>query len=135
MSVVVIDDKSPYLESVKALWRVSSDTLGYLPDGAFLDYASQHRILVALDSSTACVGYLLYRVTKDKATIAHLCIADCARKKGYARTLVEHLVGITGHLRGIGLLCRRDFPAYGLWPEVGFGALYEKPGAQRMAAT
>ncbi len=80
MSITVIDDKSPYLESVKALWRVSSDTLGYLPDGAFLDYASQHRILVAVDSSRACVGYLLYRVTKDKAKIAHLCIADCAQE-------------------------------------------------------
>ena len=128
MSVTVIDDKSPHLESVKSLWRAASDTLGYLPDGAFLEYASKHRILVAQDSSGVVVGYILYRVTKDKATIAHLCVAECARRKGKAHALVEHLVSITSHLRGIGLLCRRDFPAYGLWPDLGFAPLYEKPG-------
>jgi hypothetical protein len=126
--VTVIDEKSPYLESVKALWRQRSDTLGYLPDGAFVDYASQHRILVAQDSLGECVGYLLYRVTKGKATIAHLCIADHAKGAGHARALVDYLVGITGHLRGIGLRCRRDFPAYSVWPKLGFSAIDETPG-------
>ena len=44
-------------------------TLRVLPDGAFTDYASQRRILVALDSAGACVGYLLYRVAKGTATV------------------------------------------------------------------
>ena len=125
MSVAVIDEKSPHLEAVRALWRASSETLGYMPDGAFLEYASQRRILVAQDPSGACVGYLLYRVTKRKATIAHLCVADCARGKGHAGALVEHLVGITRHLRGISLRCRRDFHAYDLWPKLGFSAVDE----------
>lgn len=76
MAVTDIDDKSPHLEAVKTLWRANSATLGFLPEGAFVDYASQRHILVALDSSGVCVGYLLYRVTKGKATIAHLCVAD-----------------------------------------------------------
>ncbi|MHB1035017.1 MAG: PIN domain-containing protein [Pirellulales bacterium] len=125
---MVIDDQSPHLEAVKTLWRANSATLGFLPEGAFVDYASQRHILVALDSSGACVGYLLYRVTKGKATIAHLCIADHANRAGHARVLVEYLVGITGHLRGIGLRCRRDFHAYRLWPKLGFSAIDETPG-------
>jgi ribosomal protein S18 acetylase RimI-like enzyme len=128
MSVVIIDEKSAHLEAVKTLWRANSDSLGYLPDGAFLEYASQRRILVAEDSSRACVGYLLYRVTKGKATIAHLCVADCAKGAGHARALVEHLVNVTRHLRGISLRCRRDFDAYNLWPRLGFSAVDEAPG-------
>ena len=38
-TVIAIDDRSPHLEVVKKLWRVNSDTLGFLPDGAFDDYA------------------------------------------------------------------------------------------------
>ena len=128
MSVLAIDDKSEHLETVKVLWRANSDTLGFLPDGAFTDYASQRRILVALDSADTCVGYLLYRVTRGRATVAHLCIAKPARGQGHADALVRHLVTITGDLRGIGLRCRRDFPAYGMWPKLGFAAVNEAPG-------
>lgn len=128
MAVTVIDDRSPYLETVKALWRANSATLGFLPEGAFVDYASQRHILVALDSSGACAGYLLYRVTKGKATIAHLCVARDARGQGHGTALVNHLVANTSHLRGIDLRCRRDFPAYHLWPKLGFAAVKEAPG-------
>ena len=102
--------------------------LGFLPDGAFIDYASRRHALVDLDSSGACVGYLLYRVTKDKATIVHLCVADGARGHGHATALVNHLITITARLRGIGLRCRRDFPAYHLWRKLGFAAMKEAPG-------
>lgn len=127
--VVAIDDKSPHLETVKALWRANSATLGFLPEGAFVDYASQRHILVALDSSGECVGYLLYRITKGKATIAHLCVADSARGQGHAARLVNHLIANTGHLRGIDLRCRRDFlSVYHIWPKLGFAAMKETPG-------
>ena len=128
MQVVAIDENSPHLETVKNLWRANSATLGFLPEGAFIDYASQRHILVALDSSDKCVGYLLYRVTKNKATIAHLCIAGSVRGQGHAARLVNHLITHTGHLRGIGLRCRRDFPAYSIWPKLGFFPSRETPG-------
>ena len=121
--------KSPrILESVKVLWRANSVTLGFLPDGAFVDYASRRHILVALDSSSECVGYLLYRIAKDRATIAHLCVANVARGQGHASALVNHLVAQTSNLRGVDLRCRRDFPAYKLWPRLGFAALREASG-------
>jgi GNAT superfamily N-acetyltransferase/predicted nucleic acid-binding protein len=128
ISIVAIDDRSPNLEEVKKLWRVNSGTLGFLPEGAFNDYARKRHILVALDSASTCAGYLLYRIVRDKATIAHLCISEDARGKGYGAALVNHLINITGHLRGISLRCRRDFPAYTLWQRLGFVALNEVPG-------
>lgn len=127
-SIVAIDDHSPLLEEVKKLWRINSETLGFLPEGAFTDYARKRHILVALDSAGCCAGYLLYRVVRDKATIAHLCIAEDARGKGYGAALVNHLIGSTGRLRGISLRCRRDFPAYTLWQRLGFVAVSEVPG-------
>lgn len=128
VSVLAIDDKSEHLETVKTLWRANSGTLGFLPEGAFTEYASRRHILVALGPGEDCVGYLLYRIARGRATIVHLCIADAARGQGHATALVEHLVAATGHLRGISLRCRRDFPAYGFWPRVGFHALDEMPG-------
>jgi GNAT superfamily N-acetyltransferase len=128
VSVSVIDEKSQHLDSIRVLWRDASDTLGFFPDGAFADHARNRWILVAQDSSEACVGYLLYRVAKERAVIVHLCVAEQARGQGHARNLVEHLIGITSHLRGVGLLCRRDFPAYHLWPQLGFAPIYEKAG-------
>jgi predicted nucleic acid-binding protein/predicted GNAT family acetyltransferase len=118
MSVVIVDEKSPYLESVKVLWRANSATLGYFTNGAFVDHANQGHILGVIGSSGECVGYLLYRTSKGKATIAHLCISGCARGKGYARELVNHL----------GLRCRRDFPIYNVWPKFGFAVVNEMPG-------
>lgn len=127
-SVIAIDEKSPHLEAVQTLWRSNSATLGFLPEGAFLDYASKRHILVATNSEGECSGYLLYRTTRDKATVAHLCIADNARNQGYASALVNQLIAITSHLRGIDLRCRRDFPAYRIWPKLGFAAITETPG-------
>lgn len=127
-TIVAIDNSSRYLDEVKQLWRSNSATLGFLPDGAFDDYARERHILVALDSAAKCVGYLLYRIVRDRATIAHLCISENNRGKGYGAALVRHLINITGRLRGISLRCRRDFPAYTLWQRMGFVAVKEVTG-------
>jgi ribosomal protein S18 acetylase RimI-like enzyme/predicted nucleic acid-binding protein len=128
MAVVAIDNSSPHLDAVKKLWRVHSDTLGFLPDGAFNDYAKEGHVLVALAGSD-CVGYLLYRTVRDRVAIAHFCIAQEARKQGHARALLNHLVNSTQHLRGVGLYCRRDFEQISkAWQRLGFSAVMEKPG-------
>ncbi|HVA51170.1 MAG TPA: GNAT family N-acetyltransferase [Pirellulales bacterium] len=122
-----IDAGSHYLTLVKKLWRANSETLGFLPDGAFDEYASKGGILIARDRD-ALVGYLLYRLGKSKATIAHLCVDETARGKGYPEELVRHLVVRTNHLAGIDLRCRRDFPACRVWQRLGFTVLKESPG-------
>lgn len=127
MAVQAIDDKSPHLAAVKELWKANCTTLGFFPDGAFLDYARDKRILVALDGDK-CVGYTLYRLGSDVATIAHFCIAADARKQGHAKALIKELSERTKHLRGISLYCRSDFEANKSWPRLGFQRVGSKRG-------
>jgi GNAT superfamily N-acetyltransferase/predicted nucleic acid-binding protein len=127
VTVEAINEQSAHLGAVKRLWRAHSDTLGFLPDGAFKDYARERHILVALNGSI-CVGYLLYRVVRDRVTIAHFCITPECRKQGTARALIKHLVGSTKRYRGISLSCRRDFDANETWPRLGFHVIGEMPG-------
>jgi GNAT superfamily N-acetyltransferase len=114
-----IDEHSPLLEGVKRLWRAHSDTLGFLPDGAFREYAAQCHLLVAVKTSSV-EGYLLYRTAYGRAVIVHLCVASHARKQGIARALLKSLTDRTPYCSGIILHCRRDFEAAKTWPRLGF---------------
>jgi len=109
-----------HLAQVKQLWRRDAKTLGFFPDGAFQDAFARGRIIVALDDSDRCRGYLLYRISRDAAAIVHLCVAKKSRGQGIARELVGHLVQTTKHLRGVSLRCRRDYETNTLWPKMGF---------------
>jgi len=123
-----IKEDSPFLDQVKQLWRHNSSTLGRFPEGAFLAYAGQGNILVAVEESQRVIGYLAYRISYNKVTIVHLCTETGFRKHGIAKGLVQFLKEETKSLDGIGLKCRRDFPAYSLWPRLGFVAQYDTPG-------
>lgn len=127
MEVVRVQPSSPHLVEVKKLWRINSDTLGMMPDGAFDEHATEGHILGAVETEQL-VGYLLFRSAKGKAKITHLCAAKAARGRGVARLLVTELVKITGHLNGIELKCRRDFDVSRLWPRLGFVAVRECEG-------
>jgi GNAT superfamily N-acetyltransferase len=119
------------LEAVKKLWKANAHTLGFFPDGAFQDAFAKGWILGATDRNTRFAGYLLYRLSKGVATIVHLCVAKELRGEGIARSLVERLIEVTGNCRGIARKCRRDFPASGLWPQLGFTLQGEVPGRGR----
>ena len=66
MEIVVISEKSPYLEEVARLGRANADTLGFLPRGAFTKYATDNRIFVALDEEKKVIGYLLSATSAKK---------------------------------------------------------------------
>lgn len=128
MRVVRIEPSSDHLATVKKLHRANSKTLGFFPFGAFDEYAARGQTLVAEDHSGQCLGYLLYRISKMSARIVHLCVQHEKRRKGVARHLVDYLIANTKQYRGIGLLCRRDYEASKVWPQLGFVALHDKPG-------
>lgn len=127
VEIVCVDPLSPYLNAVKTLWRANSNTLGMMPDGAFNEHASESHILGAVESDQF-LGYLLFRTSKGKAKITHLCVAEAARGKGVARGLVTGLAERTKHLSGIELKCRRDFAVSELWPKLNFVAVRECQG-------
>jgi len=129
VTIEAIDDKSPHLQTVKALWRASSKTLGRFPKGAFAERAAHRQILVALAPQLGCIGYLLYRHSYDRITIVHLCIARSHQGQGVARLLIDQLKQITKEkYSGIGLHCRRDYGLEEMWSRLGFVAKYEKTG-------
>ncbi|WP_017655429.1 GNAT family N-acetyltransferase [Fortiea contorta] len=118
--IEAIDNHSPYLATVKKLWRANSKRLGCFPKGAFEDHAARRQILVALDSESSCVGYLLYRRSRDWFAITHLCIDPSYQGKKVAKQLVDRLKQITTSSRGIKLKCRRDYNLQGMWSSFGF---------------
>lgn len=110
------------------LHRLNAKTLGFFPKGAFEEHAKLRQIIVALESDGNCLGYLLYRVARGRASIVHLCVADAARGRGVARLLVDRLKQESKSLEGIGLYCRRDYEATYLWSKLGFEAVHAKAG-------
>jgi len=121
---------SALLSAVKQLGRKHSNTLGFFPDGAFEDHAGRGQLLAASVAESELLGYCAFRVSKGRAMIAHLCVAETHRGAGVARKLFE---GVKAHaierdLRGIGLHCRRDYPAYEMWRKLGFAPIGSKPG-------
>lgn len=123
-----IEWPSSRLEAVLALHRADSHRLGFFPKGAFEEHARARQILLALDERDEVLGYLLYRVAKQRAVIAHLCTAPNAREQGVARALVDHLKRVTKSLSGIALHCRQDYDAKHVWAKFGFTALHRKVG-------
>jgi ribosomal protein S18 acetylase RimI-like enzyme len=91
VATVTIEWPGQALESVIALHRADSRQLGFFPRGAFEDHARMGQILLARNERDEVLGYLLYRVAKQRAMIVHLCTAPGARGKGVARALVQHL--------------------------------------------
>ena len=119
---------TPHLERVVALHRLNAKTLGFFPKGAFEEHAKLRQIFIALDAVGNCLGYLLYRIARGRASIVHLCTADATRRTGVARRLVDLLKQETKSLGGIGLYCRRDYVITQMWPKLGFEAVSTKAG-------
>jgi ribosomal protein S18 acetylase RimI-like enzyme len=127
MKVVTVLPDTSLLADVKALWRKNSDTLGMMPDGGFDDHAERKRILGLVDGSEL-QGYLMYRVSRNRANIVHLCVTESCRGKRASRILIDELIESTRHLFGIELRCRRDFVVSALWPKLGFVPIGERRG-------
>ena len=125
--VTVVDINSEALSSIKTLAKKNSATLGFLPDGAFDAYAKRGWVLAAA-SNGEMVGYVVYRVSRMRAVLVHLCTDERYRGQGVAEHLFRSVVDRTSGLHGILANTRRDFPAHNMWPRLGFAAVGERPG-------
>ena len=139
IEVITIDKRSPYLEDVIELGTENSDTLGFLPKKAFIEFAGKKQILVATDQKKNFLGYLLYGINRKEILvyITHLCVKESERGKGSAKALFNRLKELTqGAYRGIRIHCRRDYEiASKVWPQLGFIAVSEKSGRSKHGST
>jgi predicted nucleic acid-binding protein/GNAT superfamily N-acetyltransferase len=123
MIIEFIDQNSQYLNDVIVLWRKHSNTLGFMPEGAFVDHATARNIIVAHNNSKL-IGYLMFRIVYRylRITIVHLCINEQFRRNGIAQKLLDKLVEkYRATFYGICLRCRDDYVvANSLWINYGF---------------
>lgn len=117
----------PTITAVLGLQRSAKATVGFLPDQAIRDRAEVATLLVAIEDHDV-VGYLLYDLPRNEIRIRQLVVAHKARGRGVAAALVEILSKRHPQRVGVVLDCRRDFPASGLWPRLGFSPAGERPG-------
>lgn len=118
------------LEEVFRLYRANSRQLGFLPRGAFEEFARLGTLVTATDADRLA-GYLAYRVAGSEAVLVHLCVREDFRCKGVASALMTQLFADTGHLRAVRLSCREEYAANKMWPRFGFTCLGEHPGRGR----
>lgn len=125
---------SRLLKATQELGDQETRQVGLLPYAAWDDYAAAGHVLVAVNEHDDVVGYVAYRVPRDEVRIAQLVVRPTDRGRGVARILVDHLRKEHNDRRGIGLRCRRDWPAHSAWPKLGFISMGERPGRSALGS-
>lgn len=128
----IIDSKSKDYKEIVELGDNNSKTLGFLPESAFAKYAKEGKLIAAYNKSNKELnGYLLYRVSYNRVTIVHLCIAKNFRNNKVALHLINYLKSNTKQYYGIRLSCRNDYGIDHVWESFNFVPLKEKIGRSK----
>ena len=124
------------VQSVINLWKKNRSTLGLFPKGAFEEHAERGWIIYLLYGDKV-VGYLLYRIAKERAVITHLCVEKNYRGIGGAKKLFEFLRSEIddGYCRGVEVKCRQDYDMNPLWSKLNFNYIDSVSGRAKNATT
>lgn len=120
----------PALGAVIGLGDSNRKSLGFLPQAGYIEAAGSQSIVVAMTRGDLC-GYCLFQRSGQFVRIVHLCVSSQHRGIGVARRLVHEVETLNPDASGVRLKCRRDWPAAGLWPVLGFQPMNEVPGRSR----
>lgn len=134
INVETIDAGSHHLETVIKLADQHRATVGFIPAGAYTGQAQARRIIIGLNGSD-CVGYILYRIARQRVSIVQFCVDPAHRRQGVARAMLDRLAESTRQYRGITLSCRKEFEANKSWPRLGFCFVRERPGRAKNGST
>ena len=77
-------DESTLLDQVVRLGDLHKKWLGLLTRTAFAEYAADQKVLIAV-ADDVVFGYALFALPRQRVRLAHLCVAEEARRKGVAR--------------------------------------------------
>ena len=123
MRTEYINHHHHFFPEVIALGNKHSSTLGFMPDGGFLDHAQKECIILA-HNGQELAGYLMFREAprQQRISIVHLCVKEGFRGKNITRLLLDTLRDKYKYAyNGISLSCRTDYVhATEVWKRYGF---------------
>lgn len=132
MSVTItLASTTDQVQQVINLGDRNTGHLGHFPKSAYAREAAKGRVIVALDVKGAVLGYVLFRNTRDRAVVQHICVDAPARGHGIGRLLADELKRRTKHLPFIICHCARDYQEIEVWKKLGFVPVGEKRGRGR----
>ena len=127
VSVLTVAD----LDAVDEQMKRNSSTLGFLQLAVLKDYLEREGVLGAKDQDGRLIGYLMFAANRDRFRIAQLCVSETHRGQGVARMLLESVKASAATQKVMTLRCRNDYPAHGMWPNLGFVPISESPGRSK----
>jgi predicted nucleic acid-binding protein/GNAT superfamily N-acetyltransferase len=129
IKIEYIDHNHRFFPEVVTLGNKHSSTLGFMPDGGFLDHAQKKCIIVAYNGKEFA-GYLMFREVprRQRIAIVHLCVKEDFRGKNVTGLLLDALRDKYKHTyNGISLSCRTDYVhATEVWKRYGFVCKHNK---------
>lgn len=128
VQIVAVDPaERSRIDAAIRLARANKRWLGLMPDQGFDERAAKGTLLIAHERGEVR-GYLLYDLPRNEVKVIHLCVDPASRCSGIARALVDRLCERHPQRSAVVVRCRRDFPAHGAWPGLGFTPLNDSPG-------
>lgn len=128
IEIIPVLGSSVELSLIWELYRKNSNTLGFLPRGAFEEFAHAGRVLAAIKQDTI-IGYVAWRRSNDEAVLVHLCVSEEHRGSLCATHLLNALIEQCKNDAAIRLRCRKDYEAANrLWPRFAFAVEGEALG-------
>jgi GNAT superfamily N-acetyltransferase len=118
------------INQVIALGDQNSKTVGFMSPSAFLEHIARGTLLAAVEDDTV-VGYALYRLSRNRVALAHLCVREDRRREGIARELVAHLSAKHADQLGILAKCRHSYGIDAMWVHLGFRQRSEMKGRSK----
>lgn len=134
ITVRTIPNTTPEFTKVLEMAQVNSETLGFLPKGAFSSYATRGQLIGAFAKKNRLIGYLLYAINLKGRFVylVHLCVDETWRRKGVAVLLFDYFKNRTkSDFRGVRVRCRRDYDATRVWQKLGFAPVGETAGRSK----
>jgi predicted nucleic acid-binding protein/GNAT superfamily N-acetyltransferase len=123
MKIEFINQKSNFLPDIINLGKKNSITLGFMPEGGFIEHARKENIIIAYENKNL-IGYLMFRAVERylRITIVHLCIKEEFRGHDVSTKLLDALrEKYKQTYLGISISCRADYEyATKLWQRYGF---------------
>lgn len=126
MSLPRPDDRDA-IEAAIHLGNGSRATLGHMPFSAYYAAATNATLLLA-HAEDQVAGYALFGLARRRVRLAHLCVGPAFRGQGIARLLVEELSRRHADYLGIAARCKRRYNLGGMWINLGFTQIGERPG-------